>query len=114
MLGEHFDQLFVVLLGGIEIGVDEGAAVVVAEIFDDLRIFAEPGFLAAELLVAGDALVAAGGIEGGLEVVGKAEDDVDGARLTRSQRVQRDGGQHSAAVGEFFVEETHLLSVVFR
>jgi len=107
MLGQHLNQLFVVLLGRIKIGVNQSTTVMVAQLINHLRIFSKPCLLAPQLLVARHALVAARRIEGGLKMIGEAEDDVDRPRRTRAQRVQRDGRQHPAAVCEFFVEETH-------
>src|ERR1019366_6886362 len=48
--GEHFEQDFVVLLGGVEVGMDKRAAIVVAPEVDDFGIFARPRFQAALLL----------------------------------------------------------------
>src|SRR6266849_10484136 len=67
VIGEHLEQSLVVLLGGIEIGVDKRAAVVVSPAVDYFGIFAHPRFQAAFLLGARYALLAVFGIDGRLE-----------------------------------------------
>src|SRR5712671_3448720 len=70
VIGEHLDQALVVLLGGIEVGVNKRAAVVVSPLVDNFGIFAHPRFQAALLLGARDALLAVFGIDGRFEMIG--------------------------------------------
>ncbi len=84
----------------------------VPERVDSAGIFAGPGFDAAKLLGTRDALVAAGGIEGGLKVVGESEDEMNGAGRGRAQAMQRDLRQDAAGVGEFFLEAHGKFSVI--
>ena len=79
VLGEHLEQALVVLLGGIEVGVDKWAAIVVSPAVDDFGIFARPPFQAALLLGTRDALLAVFGIDGGFEMIGHGKDQVHGA-----------------------------------
>ena len=73
MVGEHLDQALVVLFGGIEVSVNERAAVVIAKAVDDFRILASPRFKATLLFGARDALMAVFGIDGRLEMIGEAK-----------------------------------------
>src|ERR1700675_3498236 len=56
VIGEHLEQSLVVLLGGIEVGVDKRAAVVVSRAVDYFGIFACPRFQAPLLVVSRYAL----------------------------------------------------------
>src|SRR6266849_11043926 len=62
VIGEHLEQSLVVLLSGIEVGVNKRAAVVVAPVVGNFGIFAHPRFQAALLLGARNALLAVFGI----------------------------------------------------
>ncbi len=50
VIGEHLEQAFIVLLSGIEVGMDERPAIVVSPAIYRLWIFAAPTFQAAFLL----------------------------------------------------------------
>jgi hypothetical protein len=79
VLGQHLEQALVVLLGGVEISVDERTTVVVSPAVDGLGIFACPPFEAALLLVAQSTLLTVFGNYSWLEVIIQREDDVYGA-----------------------------------
>src|ERR1039458_8132935 len=68
--GEHFEQDFVVLLGGIEVGMDKRAAIVVAPEVDDFGIFARPQFQATLPPRPRGALPAVLGNDGGVGMIG--------------------------------------------
>ena len=79
VIGEHIEQALVVLLGGIEVGVNKRATVVVAPAVDNFGIFAHPRFQAALLLGARGALLTVFGIDGRFEMIGQGKDQVHGA-----------------------------------
>lgn len=93
MCGEHLDLVFVILLSGKEVGVDEGPSLVIAEAVDSLGIFAGPEFHAAHLLGARDSFAAVRGIDGGLKMIGQHKDEVHGAGRRGAQSSQQGGGQ---------------------
>src|ERR1700686_3549575 len=103
---EHSDQTLVVLLSGIEVCMNHGSAVVIAEVINNFGIFACPPFEAAVLLGAGDALLAVRGIDGRLEMVGHRKDHM--ARTARGRfQSARDGARKDFfCVGELFCQ-TH-------
>src|ERR1019366_7766948 len=92
VLGEHLEQALVVLLGGIEVGVDEWAAIVVSPAVDYFGIFSRPPFQAALLLGTRDTLLAVFGIDGRFEMIGHGKDQVHGAADRRVQRAPGRGG----------------------
>jgi hypothetical protein len=94
VVGEHFDQVLVILLGGIEVGVNEWSAIVIAKIVDYFRILARPRFEATLLLRPRDALLAVFGIDGGFEVVSECEDDMDWSPGWRAKGARGRGGQN--------------------
>src|SRR5260370_35152491 len=57
VIGEHLEQPLVVLLSGIEVGVNKRAAAGVAPVVGNFGIFAHPRFQAALLLGASDTLL---------------------------------------------------------
>src|SRR6266851_9443738 len=84
VIGEHLEQPLVVLLSGIEVGVNKRAAVVVAPVVGNFGIFADPRIEAALLLGARDALLTVFGIDGRFEMIGQCEDHVHGATGRRA------------------------------
>ena len=76
VIGEHLEQPLVVLLSGIEVGVNKRAAVVVAPVVGNFGIFAHPRFQAALLLGARDALLAVFGIDRRFEMIGQGKDQM--------------------------------------
>src|SRR5208282_3487747 len=68
---EHLEQSLVVLLGGVEVGVDERTAIVVAPAVDRFGVFARPPFQTALLFGARCALLAVLWNDGRFEVVGQ-------------------------------------------
>jgi hypothetical protein len=107
VLGEHLEQALVVLLGGIEVGVDERAAIEITPAVDDFGIFADPRFEAALLLGTRGALRAATGSDGGFEMIGEDKDEVDGAAGWRVEGAPGRGWEDSSGIGEL-VLETHV------
>ena len=70
MIGQHFQQAFVVLLGGIEIRVGQRAAIVIAPGIGYFGIFSRPPFQTAFLLGTWNALQTIRGIDAGFEMIG--------------------------------------------
>src|SRR5208282_31260 len=106
VLGQHLQQALVVLLGGIEVGVDQRTAIMVAPAVDDFGIFARPPFQATLLLVARDALIAVFRDNGGFEMIGPGEDQVHGPARRRLQRAPSRRRQDLSGVGDLSFE-TH-------
>jgi len=106
MFGEHLEQAFVVLLGGIEVGVDERASIMVTPAVDRFRIFAAPGFQAAFLLCSRNALRSIAGNDRGFEMIGHRDDEMRMSSRRSANRPPRGARQDLARIHEFFLE-TH-------
>src|SRR5208283_82106 len=102
----HLDQAFVVLLGGIEVGVDQRAAIVVSPASDDFGIFACPRIQATLLLDARDSLASVDGIVGRFEMIGQGKDQMHRAAGGQVQRAPSRRWQDLSGIGEMFLE-TH-------
>jgi hypothetical protein len=111
MLRQHLNQGLIVLLGGIKIGMDKRAAIVVTPAVDHFRILARPIFQAALLLGVRDALMTIGGVDGRLEVIGQSQNDVHRATDRRLQRAPNRRRHNLSYVGNF-VFETHFHSEI--
>src|ERR1700687_837132 len=103
VVGEHLEQALVVLLGGVEVGVNERAAIVVAPVVDGFGILARPPFQAALLLGARGVLLAVFGNDGGFEMIGQGKDQVPGAAGWRFQGAPGRGGEDLSGIGELFL-----------
>src|SRR5208283_199566 len=107
MTGEQVEQALVVLLSGIEVSVDERAAIVVTPGVDDFGILAHPPFQAALLLGARRALLTVFGNNGRFEVVGQGQNQMHRAVDRRLQSAPGRGQHYLSGIGELF-SETHL------
>src|ERR1017187_4248619 len=93
VLGENVEQALVVLLGGIEVGVDEWAAIVVSPAVDYFGIFSRPPFQAVLLLGTRYRLLSIFGIDGRFEMNSRGKDQVHGAADRRVRRAPGRGRQ---------------------
>src|ERR1700675_1362085 len=109
VIGEHLKQPLVVLLSGIEVGVNERAAVVVAPVVGNFGIFAHPRFQAALLFGARDALLAVFGIDRRFEMIGQGKDQMHRAADGRFQRTPGRGRPDLSGVVDLFLQ-SHLKS----
>src|SRR5579862_54082 len=113
MIGQHLEQAFVILLGGIKVSVDEWPPVRISPAVDDFWVFARPPFQATLLLWARGALLAVFGNDARLEMIGKGDDQMDGAARRRLQSAPSGRGEHLSCVIDLFLQ-AHFEILVFK
>ena len=107
MVGKHIEQAFVILLRGIEIGVNQRLAIVVSPSVDYFRIFARPPFQTAFLFWPRSALLTIFGYDAWFEMIGQGDDQMHRVAGRRFQGAPSRRWQHFSGIGNLLLK-THV------